>query len=893
MVFFFLTSIGQPLFEKEGTLASLWNQNNNFGAQNSVTYHDFDGDNFKDFVYIINQQEVIYNYQNYPFSRYLAVTKNVGQTNVNNLHPDTYVQLQIDDRESSWEYLFQDINQDGQTDIGIISHGLTSANLHWYVRNGDDFEFHANFDLNVNNATYYLTLIDINNDGIEEFHFLNEGNLYVFEVTSDGSPNIIYEQSVASSALVHDFYDDDIKELIYYRRGITSLIQYQVSFDDDLNVVSESTAALDSLLSNKLIFSNGAIVAGNFVGGANSNDDIMIFSADSTYTIIDQDNILNQTFDSLHIDSIFFPQPFSNLRTNLLVRDFDQNGYDDVLYMYYDILNFQESFMYQNLIRFDDDVLETTTKNISDLASWLPLVSFSYSGIMGDIFLEQINPNSPPQLFLDVNGVGQMSAPLSNDINFSNNFHQLRMSSYNNIMPLPEYETLDGYPSFYSTGKQSGVFGFFNAGISVANKYNFKPDETGNFSSTNLIGANHIADFNNDGFSDGIGIVLDGIGIVPSVYLNNGNHNFTIQPLNFIDFNAYDIADMDNDGAIDIIKYDLTSDENNYLVQYLLISVYLNDGSGNFSETNVYNFPPAAFSLGDPANFELYYYNVELADVDANSFQDVIFQFTPLDTAQTTMTQQNIVFVNNNNVSLNASATLSQTFDSQLGNANIYETAKSFHPVDMNNDGILEYLVFSNLQIPDGYNYASIADFLTIFINDAATDTYNPLQVALFPYENGKSNIRERRLGDEDFVVDDFDQNGFQDILVHQGKDVILRIAYDENIQNYFADTILVDENITDFELIDLDKDGWKDVAYTHDVEIYDTIISELLWAKNNGGIISSVGSTFSKINFEVYPNPTTDFIQLQLNDQSIKDFSVELLDALGRTILTKKMYST
>lgn len=54
-----------------------------------------------------------------------------------------------------------------------------------------------------------------------------------------------------------------------------------------------------------------------------------------------------------------------------------------------------------------------------------------------------------------------------------------------------------------------------------------------------------------------------------------------------------------------------------------------------------------------------------------------------------------------------------------------------------------------------------------------------------------------------------------------------------------------------------------------------------------------SVDPEYQEVFFQLYPNPTTDFIQLNIDAALLGDLSFRIIDVQGQVLLTQEIYST
>ena len=391
-------------------------------------------------------------------------------------------------------------------------------------------------------------------------------------------------------------------------------------------------------------------------------------------------------------------------------------------------------------------------------------------------------------------------------------------------------------------------------------------------------------DFDNDGDLDliqsGIGENGTGQSVQLTVFLNDGQGNFTELAQNFNDFwnteTAY-VADLDGDNDLDLI-----------VAAYNTTELYKNDGQGNFIFENNTPFQPS--SAGD----------ISIGDVDGDGDNDVI-QHGSLDLSN----PFTALYLND-------------------GNGNFTEvTDAGFQPyanagsefIDLENDGDLDFIVFGNdvtdvnevkFYENDGSgNFTSIdtgnviahstedidvgdidndgdMDFLvsgisvdsesktSLYLNDG-NGNFTALANTPFPDVFANSNN-----------IADLDNDGDLDVLIvgsaGGGIPNIFAIVF-ENLgnNNFIAADSLSGEYIPANTIADFNGDGKKDIiiqGFVDDTNVY--------W---NQTVISNV-EELSTEEFSVFPNPSKGEFQIAWLDAQIKQ--IEIIDQQGKLVYSE-----
>lgn len=393
-------------------------------------------------------------------------------------------------------------------------------------------------------------------------------------------------------------------------------------------------------------------------------------------------------------------------------------------------------------------------------------------------------------------------------------------------------------------------------------------------------------DFDNDGDIDlvqsGIGLDLMGLNARASVFLNDGNGNFTIQEQNFNDFwTTEEIAmgDFDNDDDLDLI---ITAENRSDL--------YRNDGQGNFIFDNSPSLEPISFS------------EIIVGDVDGDGNIDVL-QFGAPNTSQFPPIA-NLYFNNGSGVFTQSQNTVFLPFrqatvefidlegDGDLDVLSFGKNENNEPQVGVyENDGTGNYSIFSNSDIaPHLSNEISVGDVDNDGDEDVlitGSDSDGTPKTILY-LNNGAGQFSELMTtsfpdifaGTNAFA--DLDNDNDLDVLLvgsmAGGLPNIFSIVF-ENLgnNNFIAVDSLGGEYIAESTIADFNGDGKKDIiiqGFVDDTNIY--------W---NETIISSIKEN-SNISFSVFPNPTNGQFQIEWGEEAIN--RIEILDLHGKLVYSE-----
>jgi hypothetical protein len=278
-------------------------------------------------------------------------------------------------------------------------------------------------------------------------------------------------------------------------------------------------------------------------------------------------------------------------------------------------------------------------------------------------------------------------------------------------------------------------------------------------SSSTTDGDNHLVesgDFNQDGNQD---VVVSTGGLDGGFYFLAGNGDGTFQPSAFFGTKGYsvgiDVADMDGANGPDVVVASTASQS---------ISVYFNDGTGNFSAPDIYSAPGVGGS-------KIRSSRLVIDEFDGQPGLDVAVTLTTAD--------KYAVFVNDGTGIL----TLSNTFSTEKQPIDIKSA-------DFDNDGDKD-LVYAN--------FAS--GTVGVDINDGAGNFTN---VAYFTSLTGVSPT--------DLTVGDYDKDGFVDFTVSQYNDSMISSFRNDGVLGFTATEYAGVLNPGQLDTADVNNDTFLDI---------------------------------------------------------------------------------
>ena len=334
--------------------------------------------------------------------------------------------------------------------------------------------------------------------------------------------------------------------------------------------------------------------------------------------------------------------------------------------------------------------------------------------------------------------------------------------------------------------------------------FNFGPEitiATGNSQVTNI----SVGDFNNDNWLDIVSI-SDATNSV-TLHLNNAL-SFSQQVLDTFTFFESDIfvTDINNDNNLDIVAVGGTT-----------FKVFYNDGMANFSSQTI---------VGPLEDF----FDITVADIDADGFQDVITGGSNVS-----------VYKNNSGV---------LSYDS-LRSSQIGQTTGTFsllvRLVDIDNDGDVDLF-------REGNNSTGI-----LWMENDGNGNFSNSQII----DSNVTNIRSATLND-------FDNDNDLDFIIIQNQNLYLYI--NDGFGN-FGSPILIQDSQTIISVIhsqDMNNNGLADIIWSADLSVQEnnlTLYTQDHLVNNN--------------SIKIYPNPSTE--NLFLN--SPQDGVLNILNLKGQLI--------
>ncbi len=375
-------------------------------------------------------------------------------------------------------------------------------------------------------------------------------------------------------------------------------------------------------------------------------------------------------------------------------------------------------------------------------------------------------------------------------------------------------------------------------------------------------------DFDNNGFND-IAIAKNGSNEGISLYMNQGDNNFTIVHFDDIEITSFtylDAGDLNNDGWIDIVA-------TGPLINDSLVYVFYND-EGAFSSYQIINMTPLPYpagikitdvdddgvkeilALGD-VNFRIYnnigsttwaitelpvlaeYYGFELSDIDNDGDEDVLIASLEL-----------FIFMNVNGA-LMYDAARSATI---LPEDNL--VLLEVHLDDLDNDGDEDLLINGN----------SNSDFRW----------YENLGNGFF---NSLPNVFDTNSRSKSFATADFDNDGDTDIFTVIPQ-LAIAVWYENLGGGDFGPRTLVFQNdiitIRTTNTNDLNNDGLPDIIW-----------SGLLSFHLNESSLSIDEEELALNTFTIYPNPSKSTFNLKSNESG----KISIYNNLGSLVFTKPIH--
>jgi len=373
-------------------------------------------------------------------------------------------------------------------------------------------------------------------------------------------------------------------------------------------------------------------------------------------------------------------------------------------------------------------------------------------------------------------------------------------------------------------------------------------DGSGNFSEASgtpfvnvYSGTVGFADVNNDNFIDLLVVGTTGGGTrTANLYINNQNGTFSIRPSPITPSNNGDFAfeDIDNDNDKDLILSGLIT--NNKITK-----LYVNDGSGNFSEVLTTPFEQLNGS------------SVEFIDVENDGDKDVIIS-GQFNTAPFSTNVYSAKLYKNN-----GSGIFTMVNDSSL----IGVSGGDISVADSDNDGDLDILMNGN---------SSQGSITKLYVNNG-TGIFT--EVAGTPFTG--TNVGAAQFAD-------FNNDGKKDVILLGAKTGIpsatAEIYQNLGNNNFIKSNDLIATYIGSLAIADIDGDNDLDFIFggthfqlpTHSPKMYKNNYSQL-----------GIGGLENTDLVKYFPNPTTDKVSFNLQENFEE---IRIYDLPGQIVLKEKI---
>jgi hypothetical protein len=343
------------------------------------------------------------------------------------------------------------------------------------------------------------------------------------------------------------------------------------------------------------------------------------------------------------------------------------------------------------------------------------------------------------------------------------------------------------------------------------------------------------ADYDGDGDMDLIVIGnLPDATTITEVYINNGDGTFSIDSNNSftaVYLGSCNWIDYDNDDDLDIFISGF--DNSQYITE-----LYANDGAGNFSIVNGTGLPGVSYSDSD------------WADYDGDGYQDLFLCGMGWSGAP------DIANLYKNN----GDGTFTETFSF----TSVWLARAEWN--DFDNDGDPD-IIFS------GYNTNSTTRPTTLMKNDngefisVAENLINVSQPAI--------------------AWGDYDMDGDDDLFIAGAQEVaagqIMAKLYTNDGDESFEDSNFFFTGVwwADAAWGDIDGDSDLDLVY---IGKDDGGIKHTFVYRND--VINSTNTHLSEQDISIYPNPSSDFINLNIFNSSFE--KVKIIDITGKVVWEK-----
>jgi len=397
-------------------------------------------------------------------------------------------------------------------------------------------------------------------------------------------------------------------------------------------------------------------------------------------------------------------------------------------------------------------------------------------------------------------------------------------------------------------------------------------------------------DYNTDGLTDFI--VTSSAFDDPRIYENQGGGSFNVSILDdsFVSPTSFHSSDIDNDGLIDIVS---TSNDEHELV------LWHNTGAFNFTKIVIDNTEPL-----------INYAHID--DIDGDGHKDILVTTVAFNQGQIllyindgAMNFTKSVFFNETNRFRVFSEDVDDDGDLDIvysvfgGNGKIryyrndgsgnYQSVSVISSIDntlcvgyldVNNDGHKDFITDDAvyLQNDGALNFTEVTlpvagEFFDIDGDgdlDILSSRYTSMNIIAWHENDGSGNFTEHQIqtgttnsGDK-FTIQDFDGDGDVDFVSCPTNDFnSQKLSYWVNDGNESFTREEINPNyLTSTHLISNDFDGDGDI----DVLSSNTKFPFTLW-KNTSDVPLSINQyENSRFNVNIFPNPTTDYINIQSN---------------------------
>ncbi|WP_375581439.1 T9SS type A sorting domain-containing protein [Marivirga tractuosa] len=482
---------------------------------------------------------------------------------------------------------FVDYNNDGYLDFAVVTFDNESTFLPYAIFvKGSENGFVEDFRLEVN-SLFYAKFIDINQDGSFEFFYSGDGKFGYVSDWKNGFEgfDLEFQQASVNGIEAIDFDNDGELEIVssgfnsFHIYNISEALEVDLNFSASTNYTSNTISYGDINLDGftdfiyrkqddiySLIYNDGQFIENNLtesLGFVNVRSPKLID--------IDQNNTLDVVFRDQQDRLVYLRNQngnFNQLETigntgirsmdNLLFDDFDQDGFIDIFTYNLGVYDLIYTDQNQEIKEIFTGEFYNHSNGISsfdmDNDGNKDLVSIAKSGFINIIYDYKNNLNEEPTKY-----------PIERD---SDNLNIFDVDN-DGFLDIIYFEAnLSGGNSFLYLMKGLG-----NREFEEPVQWKYVPNGDSLFET----------DINNDdikefvtfrSFNEEIVVIHPNSGNVNDYY--NSENVISIQNGNGI--RAIDVGNLSNNDSEDIVTANYESQN---------ISVLMNDGAGNFSESNI------------------------------------------------------------------------------------------------------------------------------------------------------------------------------------------------------------------------------------------------------------------------------------------------------------------